>query len=191
MYDIRCSVTNIVSVVTAWWLHPASGDHQLFIVLFSDCCPVNSCVLLLLWSSQDLRSCPSSCLDSVNSLLSWEGKHSLQWRPQSLFSSPILCPLSESAPPFSALTSFHLSPLCPLPHLILDRSNCQSGVEDFKQGLKSSHTNTHAHTHIHISRCVDIEHIPLSESSPNLQSHWLFLSPSRIVRQINGRKKDC
>lgn len=43
---IHLNVFSLVTVVTAWWLHPPYGDNQLFIVLFGLCCPGNSCVLL-------------------------------------------------------------------------------------------------------------------------------------------------
>lgn len=46
MYEIHLNVMTIVTVVTAWWLHPTYGDHQLFIVLLGLCWPGNSCVLL-------------------------------------------------------------------------------------------------------------------------------------------------
>lgn len=114
-----------------------------------------------------------------------EEKHSLQWRHQSLSVLSL-----NLLPPFSALTSLHLS----LSSLPSPSSNPWYEViarVEWRTSNRGWNPHIHTSTHIHISCCVYIEHIPLSESSPNLQSHWLFLSPIHKVRQINGRKKDC
>lgn len=142
-------------------------------VLCSRCCPGNSwCFATPVIFPRFEESSSGSCLESMHSLLCREEKHSLQRRPQSLFSSPLLsllCPLPESAihlPSQLSLLPIFLPPLCPLPHLILDRSNCQSGVEDFKQGAEI-HTHKHTHTSTYLV-------VLILSTYPFLSLHQIF-----------------
>lgn len=137
------------------------------------------------------ESSSSSCLESVHGK-----KNALRIGDLNLC-SPLSFSRLSVIPPFSALTSFHLcvssmpSPSSNPWYEVIARVECRTSNRGWN-AHSLSHTYTHhTHAHIRMSCCVYIEHIPLSESSPNLQSHWLFLSPIHKVRQINGRNKDC
>lgn len=152
MYEIHPLVYCTASKCSVY-IQP--GDH-LFIVLLVLRCPGNSCfaapVILLRFeelSSGSRWECAyPPFIAKQNTHCSWDLN---LFTPLSFFShfSVLLCtnPLS---PPSLFFSFFHLSLFLSPLHLILDRGNYQSGVEDFKQELKSAHINTHTRPHIRL-----------------------------------------